>query len=154
MCVCVCVCVSLFPVSFFPSRSQSSYSACIILLPFLFLHYYLGFVSSCMRAVASLVSNSLQLMDYVARQAPLSMGFSRQEYCSGLSCPPPGDLPNPGIKSVSLTSLPGRFFTTRVTWEAPLFPQMTYLKVEQCSKSMFMLAIFYVSSVCNLFFFF
>ena len=34
----------------------------------------------------------------VARQAPLSMGFSRQEYWSGLPCPPPGDLPNPGIK--------------------------------------------------------
>ena len=34
----------------------------------------------------------------VARQAPLSMGFSRQEYWSGLPFPPPGDLPNPGIK--------------------------------------------------------
>ena len=34
----------------------------------------------------------------VARQAPLSTGFSRQEYWSGLTCPPPGDLPNPGIK--------------------------------------------------------
>ena len=34
----------------------------------------------------------------VARQAPLSMGFSRQEYWSGLLCPPPGDLPNPGIE--------------------------------------------------------
>ena len=34
----------------------------------------------------------------VAHQAPLSMGFSRQEYWSGLLCPPPGDLPNPGIK--------------------------------------------------------
>ena len=34
----------------------------------------------------------------IACQAPLSMGFSRQEYCSGLPCPPPGDLPNPGIK--------------------------------------------------------
>ena len=32
----------------------------------------------------------------VAHQAPLSMGFSRQEYWSGLPCPPPGDLPNPG----------------------------------------------------------
>ena len=31
-------------------------------------------------------------------QAPLSMGFSRQEYWSGLPCPPPRDLPNPGIK--------------------------------------------------------
>ena len=34
----------------------------------------------------------------VAHQAPLSMGFSRQQYCSRLSCPPPGDLPNPGIE--------------------------------------------------------
>ena len=36
-----------------------------------------------------------------ARQAPLSMGFSRQEYWSGLPCPPPGNLPNPGIKFFS-----------------------------------------------------
>ena len=34
----------------------------------------------------------------VAGQAPLSLGFSRQEYWSGLPCPPPGDLPNPGIE--------------------------------------------------------
>ena len=40
----------------------------------------------------------------VACQAPLSMGFSRQEYWSGLPCPLPGDLPNPGIKPMSLTS--------------------------------------------------
>jgi len=39
----------------------------------------------------------------VARQAPLSMGFSRQEYWSGLPCPPPGDLPDPGIKLRSPT---------------------------------------------------
>ena len=37
-------------------------------------------------------------MDCVAHQAPLSMGFFRQEYWSGLLCPPPGDLPNPGTK--------------------------------------------------------
>ena len=56
----------------------------------------------------------------IARQAPLSMGFSRQEYWSGLPCPPPGDLPNPGIKPESLMSpaLVGRFFTTISTWEA------------------------------------
>ena len=40
----------------------------------------------------------------VAYQAPLSRGFSRQEYWSGLPCPPPGDLPDPGIESMSLTS--------------------------------------------------
>ena len=38
-------------------------------------------------------------------QAPLPMGFSRQEYWSGLPCPPPGDLPNPGIKPTFLTLL-------------------------------------------------
>ena len=38
----------------------------------------------------------------VAWQAPLSMGFSRQEYCRGLPCPPPGDLPDSGIKPVTL----------------------------------------------------
>ena len=35
----------------------------------------------------------------VARQAPLSMGFSRQGYCSGLPCPPPGDLPDPATEA-------------------------------------------------------
>ena len=39
-----------------------------------------------------------------AQQAPLSMGFSRQEYWSGLPCPPPGDLPKPGIEPMSLMS--------------------------------------------------
>ena len=49
----------------------------------------------------------------VACQFPLSTGFFRQEYWSGLPCPPPGDLPNPGIQPMSLTSpaLAGRFFT-------------------------------------------
>ena len=46
----------------------------------------------------------------VARQAPLSMGFSKQEYWSGLPFPSPGDLPDPGIKprspAVQADSLP------------------------------------------------
>ena len=46
----------------------------------------------------------------VAHQAPLSVGFSRQEYWSGLSCPPPGDLPDPGIKPISPASAGGFFF--------------------------------------------
>ena len=50
----------------------------------------------------------------VARLAPLSMGFSRQEYWSELPCPSPEDLPNPGIEPMSLMSpaLAGGFFTT------------------------------------------
>ena len=39
----------------------------------------------------------------IAHQAPLSMGFSRHEYCSGLPCPPLGDLPDPRTELVSLT---------------------------------------------------
>ena len=48
----------------------------------------------------------------VARQAPLSTGFSRQEYWCELACPLTGDLPDPGIEPVSLMSpaLIGRFF--------------------------------------------
>ena len=56
-----------------------------------------------------------------AHQGLLSMGFSRQEYWSGLPHPPPGDLPNPGIEPASLASpaLAGRFFTTNASWEVP-----------------------------------
>ena len=42
----------------------------------------------------------------IAHQAPLPMGFSRQEYWNGLPCPPPGDLPNLGIQPMALTFLP------------------------------------------------
>ena len=56
----------------------------------------------------------------VAYQAPLSMGFSRQEYWSVLPFPSPGDLPNPGIDPGSLMSpaLAGGFVTTSNAWEA------------------------------------
>ena len=58
-----------------------------------------------------LVSNSLETPWSVACWAPLSMGFSRQEYFSGLPLPSPGDLPDPGIKPVC-PALAGRFLTT------------------------------------------
>ena len=53
-------------------------------------------------------------MDYSLPGSPVHESFSRQEYWSGLPCPPPGDLPNPGIEPVSLTSpaLAGGLFTT------------------------------------------
>ena len=55
----------------------------------------------------------------LAVQVPLSMGFPRQEYWSGLPFPPPVDLPDPGVKPMSLASsaLAGGFFTTSATWE-------------------------------------
>ena len=55
--------------------------------------------------------SSVQLcvtLQTIARQAPLSMGFSRQEYWCGLTCPPPGDIPNPGTELVSQVSYTGR----------------------------------------------
>ena len=57
----------------------------------------------------------------VAYQAPVTMGFSRPEYWSGVPFPTPGALPNPGIEPVSLMSpaLAGGFFTTSTTWKAP-----------------------------------
>ena len=56
----------------------------------------------------------------VALHASLSMGFSRQEYWSGPPCPPPGDLPDPGIKLMFLVTpaVVSRFFTSSATWEA------------------------------------
>ena len=56
----------------------------------------------------------------VAHQATLPMGFSRQEYWSGLPCPPPGDLHDLGIEPISLLppALAGGFFITSTTWGA------------------------------------
>ena len=87
---------------------------CVLRLSYLCVHV-------C--SVALVVSDSLQLLWTVARQLPLSKGFSRQEQWSGLPCPSPEDLPNPGIKPASLLSpaLAGRFFTTSATWEAYTF---------------------------------
>ena len=56
-----------------------------------------------------------------SHQAPLSMGFLRQEYWSGLPCPPPGDLPNPGIKPRSPALQAG----DSLPFEPPGKPSMT-----------------------------
>ena len=67
----------------------------------------------------------------VARQAPLSMALSRQEYWSALPCPLPGDLPDPG-RSASLMSpaLAGSFFPTSATWVAlSYYSDSQFLKV-------------------------
>ena len=92
----------------------------------------------------TVVSNSVTPQT-VALQAPLSMGFSRQEYWSGLSCPPPGDLPNPGIKprspALQVDSLPTeppgkpRLRMTAALIVVDLCPQtamLCYVKVMLC----------------------
>ena len=78
--------------------------------------HLLSWVLLC--AVLSNLSHVL-LCDTV--QAPLSVGFSKQEYWSGLPFLPPRDLPDPGVEPASLMSpaLAGGFFTAGATWEAP-----------------------------------
>ena len=72
-------------------------------------------VFSCVQPFATLWT--------IAHQAPLSMGFPRQEYWSGLPFPLPRDLSNPGIEPMSLVSpaLAGGFFTTSTPWEASAY---------------------------------
>ena len=71
------------------------------------------------------------------------MVFSRQEYWSGLPCPPPGDLPYPGIEPSSLMFLPlaGRFFTTSSAWEAPNSNQIAAQLTEKLEVAVFVLQI-------------
>ena len=75
------------------------------------------------------MSNSETLWT-TAHQIPLFMGFSRQEYWSGLLCLPPGDFSDPGIEPAFLVSpaLAGGLFTTSATWESPV--TVLYLKNE------------------------
>ena len=75
----------------------------------------------------------------VSCQAPLSIGLSRQEYWSRLPCPPPGNLPHPGIELMSLMSpaLAGGLFTWEratwesATWEATIYESEVYVTVEK-----------------------
>ena len=81
----------------------------------------------------------------VACQALLFMGFSRQEYWSGLPCPPPGNLPSPVIEPASLMSpvLVGGFFTTSATWEA------IYIHIE-CSSLCYTVGTCFIhSNLCT-----
>ena len=96
---------------FFSSFQNNFTYTCVILHPLLSFSHVLLFL----------------ILWTVACQAPLSIGFSRQEYWDGLLFPTPGDLPNPEIKPASFKSpaLPTGFFTTSATWEAPSAIQMS-----------------------------
>ena len=88
----------------------------------LLLKSFLVFAMLC--SVASVMSNCLRPYGHSlpgsSARIPLAMKFSRQEYWSGLPCPPPGDLPYLGIEPTSLKSpaLAEKFFTTSTTWNA------------------------------------
>ena len=71
-------------------------------------------------------------------QGPLFEGFSRQEYWSGLSCLPPGDLAHAGIKPITLMShaLTGGFFTTNTTWKAPWFVLLEFKSLSPLARDL------------------
>ena len=85
----------------------------------------LVFVPMCM-CCAKLLQSCLTLCSPLDSGPPGYMGFSRQEYWSGLPCHPSGDLPDPGIEPTSLKSpdLAGWFFTSNTTWEAQCLPYL------------------------------
>ena len=90
---------------------------------------------------AKLLQSCLTLcnpMDYSPPDSPVHR-FSKQEYWNGLPYPPPGDLPDPGIKPVSLMSpkLADEFFTTSTTWEAFIYFFPYFGHAAQLMKSYF-----------------
>ena len=100
------------------SRTKNNYSS-LFSKDLLFRALRISFLA-CMLSCVQLFATPWT----VACQAPLSVGFPRQEYWSGLPCPLPGDLPNAGIKSMSSASpaLAGRFFTTEPRGKPQGFP--------------------------------
>ena len=81
------------------------------------------------------VARTLNFQCRGPRFYPWSMGFCRQEYWSGLPCPPLGHLPDRRIKSLCLTSPPlaSEFFTTSATWECPY--AKTYIYIHKCKNN-------------------
>ena len=108
--------ISLLPFSLL----QSSY---LCILPSR-VHVFYGYLHICYAVLSRFSRVRLLAMSWtVVRQAPLSLGFSRQKHWRGLPFPPPGDFPDPGISPGSLKSslLAGGFFTTIATWEVPKY---------------------------------
>ena len=77
----------------------------------------------------------------IALQVPMSIEFSRREYWSGLPCPPPGVLPDPGIEPASLASA-GRFFTTELPGKPMDYPHETVYKLKALYNIFFILSTY------------
>ena len=99
VCVCVCVCAQSCPALCDPMDCSPPGSS---------VH---GILQGCVCVFALSHVRLFVTLWTAVHQAPLSMGFSRQQHWSQLPCPPPGHLPDPGMESVS-PALAGRFFTT------------------------------------------
>ena len=116
-CVCVCVCLS--------ASDSCVWCVCVIQSCPSLLCVCVCVAQSCLTLLhlcvwcvcRSVVSDS---SDPRSPQAPLSLEFCGEEYWRGLSCPPPGDLPHPGIEPWSLSRIAGRFFTSLSQQGSPL----------------------------------
>ena len=114
----------------------TKYLAHYILYIFIYKNIWLYMYNIYVRARSlQLYSDPLWAPCTVA-QAPLSMGFSRWDYWGGLPCPPPGNLPNPGMKPELFMSpvLAGWFFTTSATWEAMYIYNVKYIMCQVFCK--------------------
>ena len=110
-CECLVVLQAVWPPQWSAFRERCLGPSSVFLsLSILIDSHWLRYLSVCLLGRVQF----LMTPGTVADQAPLSMEFSRQEYCSDLSFPTPANLSNPGIKPTSLASpsLAGRFFTT------------------------------------------
>ena len=90
----------------------------------------------------------------IAHPAPLSLGFTRPEYWSGLPCSAPGDLPDPGIEPASLLSsaLASRILFTSATWEAHTLYIKVYVSIAFSTSSGKIITFnILTSSICNAF---
>ena len=127
------------PPALFMSSSSSTHTWQDLMLSISWSFASLMSTCACMCSVTSVVSNwhdmppSLGLHGlHVAHQSPLSAVFSRQEYCSGLPCPPPGKSSQPRDRTRA-SFIPGRFFTT----DSPGKPHsIFYLKSHQGSLTL------------------
>ena len=127
----------------FTSDTNILYSHCVILI---LVRYrtlfspttckpFLKFISyTCIHACSatSVMSNSLESDMDCSTLGSSVLGFSRQEFWNGLLFPPPGDLPNPGIKYAS-PALAGEFFTTESPGKPPVFIQLLLVWVSSPS---------------------
>ena len=118
-------------LSTYSQKNINSYPVLELFVSAFFFVFYSSqqFIQMCIKNTYPIGLCMLSCFDHVwlfatlwtiADQAPLSMGFSRQEYYSGLPCPSPGDCPYSEIQAVSLgpPALADRFFTTTSNWEA------------------------------------
>ena len=83
-------------------RIKETYSFKVVIKCFkIGLSSFMPICYCCLLFSRSVVPDPFLIPQTITRQAPLSMGFPRQDYWSGLPCPPPGDLPKPGIEPTS-----------------------------------------------------